>query len=53
MESNELGVQPSTAPRIRIVSYAQYVEETETGIREILYEHQLSSVSTFTQGEPF
>jgi len=46
-------VAPPTNPRIRVLSYKEYVEETETGLREILAKNEILKFSTFRQGREF
>ena len=46
-------VAPPTNPRIRVLSYKDYVEETETGLREILAKNEILKFSTFRHGREF
>jgi hypothetical protein len=53
MSSEKPPVVPVTKPRIRILSYQDYLQETESGLKEILRENKLLELSSFSRGEPF
>jgi hypothetical protein len=44
---------PPTDPRLRILSYREYVEETETGLKEILAKNEILKFSNFRHGKEF
>jgi len=53
MFSEKTFVAPPTNPRIRVLSYKEYVEETETGLKEILAKNEILKFSTFRHGKEF
>jgi hypothetical protein len=53
MFSEKSSVVPPTNPRIRILGYKDYVEETEEGLREILAKNGILKFSTFRHGKEF
>lgn len=46
-------VTPPTNPRIRVLSYKEYIEETEASLREILAKNEILKFSTFRHGRAF
>ncbi len=46
-------VAPPTNPRIRVLSYKEYVEETEAELKEILAKNEILKFSTFRHGREF
>lgn len=53
MSSEKTWVAPPTNPRIRVLSYKEYIEEIETGLREILAKNEILRFSTFRHGKEF
>ncbi|RLF80099.1 hypothetical protein DRN44_07860 [Thermococci archaeon] len=46
-------VVPPTNPRIRVLGYKEYMEETEERLREILAKNEVLKLSTFRHGREF
>jgi len=53
MASEKPPIIPVTKPRIRILAYKEYLEETELGLKEILRKNELSQLYSIRRGEPF
>lgn len=51
--SDKALVAPPTNPRIRVLSYRHYAEETEASLREILKKNEILKFSTFRRGIEF
>ena len=53
MFSDKPLVTPKTNPRIRVLSYKEYVEETRATLREILAKNDILEFTTFRLGKEF
>ena len=53
MSSEEFFVKPTTNPRIRILSYERYLEETEAGLIEIIRKSELLDRYAIRREEPY
>lgn len=53
MFSEKSSIAPPTNPRIRVLGYKEYVEETEQDLREILAKNEILKFSTFRRGREF